>query len=72
MVDAIVRHIPGVLGKVGSLEGARYGVGVPAYTRPEVITYKSKKYRVPSILLSGDHKKIEEWRRGMRKTPKAK
>ena len=72
MVDAIVRHIPGVLGKVGSLEGARYGVGVPAYTRPEVITYKSKKYRVPLVLLSGDHKKIEEWRRRMRKTPKAK
>jgi len=34
----------------------------PHYTRPEVFEYKGKKYRVPKILLSGNHKKIEEWR----------
>lgn len=34
----------------------------PHYTRPEVLVYKGKKYRVPKILLSGNHKKIEEWR----------
>lgn len=72
MVDAIVRHIPGALGHAKSLEGARFGIGVPSYTRPEVIVYKGKKYRVPSVLLSGDHKRIEEWRKGMRKTKKTK
>lgn len=35
----------------------------PHYTRPEVFTWKGKKYRVPKILLSGDHKKIAAWRR---------
>jgi tRNA (guanine37-N1)-methyltransferase len=35
----------------------------PHYTRPEVLEYKGKKYRVPKVLLSGDHKKIEEWRK---------
>ena len=63
MVDAISRHIPGVLGKNESLEEKRYGVGVPAYTRPEVFKYKDKKYSVPKVLLSGNHKNIEEWRK---------
>jgi len=34
----------------------------PHYTRPEIFEYKGKKYRVPKVLLSGDHKKIEAWR----------
>ena len=34
----------------------------PHYTRPEIFEYKGKKYRVPKILLSGDHKKVKEWR----------
>ena len=63
VVDAVSRHIKGVLGKEESLEEKRHGVGVPMYTRPEIFKVKSKKYRVPKVLLSGDHKKIEEWRR---------
>ena len=63
VVDAIARHIPGVLGKEESLEEKRYGVGVPAYTRPEVFEYKGKKYKIPRVLKSGDHKKIDEWRK---------
>ena len=39
----------------------------PHYTRPEVLEYKGKKYRVPKVLLSGDHKKIEEWRKSKSK-----
>src|SRR3989344_3383010 len=35
----------------------------PHYTRPEIFTYKGKKYRAPKVLLSGDHKKISEWRK---------
>ena len=63
MIDAAIRHIPGVLGKEESLEEKRYGIGLAAYTRPEIIIQKEKKYRVPSVLLTGDHKKIEAWRK---------
>ena len=62
MVDALARKIPGVLGKEESLEESRHGIGVPAYTRPGEFIYKKKKYSVPSVLLSGDHKKIDAWR----------
>jgi len=63
VVDAISRHVPGVLGKDESLEEKRYGVGVPMYTRPEIFKFKNKKYSVPKVLLSGNHKKIENWRK---------
>ena len=63
VLDATARHIPGVLGDKDSLEEKRYGVGIPAYTRPEVFEYDGKNYRVPKVLLSGNHKKIHEWRR---------
>lgn len=38
------------------------GLEYPHYTRPEVLEYKGKKYRVPKVLLSGDHAKIDAWR----------
>src|SRR3989344_3378267 len=63
IVDTVARQINGVLGKNESLEEERYGVGVPAYTRPEVFKYKGKNYRVPKVLLSGNHKEIDEWRK---------
>ena len=53
-------------GKGGEQKGKKGGNGgleYPHYTRPEVLEYKGKKYRVPKVLLSGDHKKIEEWRK---------
>lgn len=62
IVDAVSRHISGVLGKEESLEEER-GIGIPAYTRPEVFEYKNKKYKVPKVLMSGHHKKIDEWRK---------
>ena len=62
VVDAVSRHILGVLGKGESLEDER-GIGIPAYTRPEVFEYKKKKYRVPKVLMSGHHKNINEWRK---------
>jgi len=62
IIDAVSRHLPGVLGKEESLEEKR-GIGIPVYTRPETFKYKNKKYSVPKILLSGHHKKIEEWRK---------
>ncbi|MDP3792511.1 MAG: tRNA (guanosine(37)-N1)-methyltransferase TrmD [bacterium] len=47
----------------GKKEEKGSGLEYPHYTRPEVLEYKGKKYRVPKVLLSGDHKKIEEWRK---------
>lgn len=61
IVDAIARHIPGVLGKGESLEENRLAAG-ELYTRPEEFTWKKKSYAVPKVLRSGDHKKINEWR----------
>lgn len=62
VIDAVLRHIKGVLGKEESLEEKRFGVGVPVYTRPEIFVLKGRKYSVPKVLLSGDHKKIAAWR----------
>lgn len=63
VADAVVRHIPGVLGKAESLAEESHAIdGVteyPQYTRPEIWN----KMKVPTVLLSGDHKKIEEWRK---------
>jgi len=63
VVDAVARQIKGVLGKEISIEEKRHGIGVPAYTRPEVFRYKGKDYKVPKVLLSGNHKEIEDWRK---------
>ncbi len=61
MIDCISRQVEGVLGNFSSLEETRTA-SKDSYTRPEVIEYKGKKYKVPKVLLSGDHKKIEAWR----------
>lgn len=61
IVDSVSRQIPGVLSTFESLEDERATSGV-AYTRPEVLTYKKKKYAVPEVLLQGNHKEIEKWR----------
>lgn len=64
MVDSISRQIPGVLGDLASLEENR--VASPdVYTRPEIFKFKGKNYRVPKILLSGHHQKIENWRKNL-------
>lgn len=63
VVDACARQIEGVLGRHESLEEERTA-SPEMYTRPEILEWKGKKYRVPKVLLGGDHKKIEEWRRG--------
>lgn len=61
VIDCMSRQIPGVLGKHDSLEEERISAS-EFYTRPEVLLYKGKKYKVPPVLLSGDHKKIDEWK----------
>lgn len=62
MMDSIARQVPGILGDFDSVEENRVASG-EIYTRPEVFKYKGKNYRVPKVLLSGNHKDIEEWRR---------
>ena len=62
IIDAITRRLPGVLGKDESVEERRVASRA-VYTRPEVIEFKKKKYRVPKVLLSGNHAEIEKWRR---------
>jgi len=68
LVDSISRLIPNVLGNPNSLgeesfgsEKEEYGDNLeyPQYTKPE----NFKGWQVPRILLSGDHKKIAEWRK---------
>lgn len=63
VLDALARRLPGVLGKDESVEERRVA-GHNVYTRPEAFLWKGKTYRVPKVLLSGDHKKIEEWKKG--------
>lgn len=62
LLDCITRRIHGVLGKDESVEERRIASG-EVYTRPEILVFKGKKHRVPKILLSGDHKKIEAWKK---------
>jgi tRNA (guanine37-N1)-methyltransferase len=62
VTDAVVRLIPGVLGGEGAAQRESFAEGLlepPQYTRPE----EFQGARVPSVLLSGDHARIERWRR---------
>jgi tRNA (guanine37-N1)-methyltransferase len=61
IIDAVARNIPGVLGTYESLEDERVSSG-EMYTRPEILEYKKKKYRVPKVLTGGNHAEIEKWR----------
>ena len=61
VLDCMSRQVEGVLGNFSSREEERIA-SRDVYTRPDVFTYKKKKYKVPQVLLSGNHKKIDEWR----------
>lgn len=61
VIDAVSRQVPGVLGDFTSREESRIASD-EVYTRPEKLVWKKKKYTVPPVLLSGNHKKIDEWR----------
>ncbi|HNV97341.1 MAG TPA: tRNA (guanosine(37)-N1)-methyltransferase TrmD [bacterium] len=65
MIDSITRLIPKVLGNKESLKYESHDAGLeyPQYTRPEIFQHKNKNYRVPSVLLSGNHKEIELWQK---------
>jgi len=62
LIDACVRLRPGVMGKEASGEDESFSAGLleyPHYTRPAVWEARP----IPEVLLSGDHGKIEGWRR---------
>ncbi len=61
LIDSISRQVPGILGKYESLEEERVSSS-EVYTRPEIMKWKGKNYRVPKVLLSGHQAKIEEWK----------
>ncbi len=61
IIDCIARQIPSVLGNNQSLEEERIS-SHEMYTRPAIYEHEKKKYKVPDVLMSGDHKKIDEWR----------
>src|SRR3954471_5808402 len=62
LLDACVRLLPGVMGKAESSVDESFAQGLleyPQYTRPQGFEGRA----IPEILLSGDHAKIEAWRR---------
>ncbi len=67
ITEAVSRLIPGVLGKEASLAEESHNqpgyLEYPQYTRPEVVNWKGKEYKVPDVLLSGNHAEIEKWRK---------
>lgn len=68
VIDSIVRLLPGVLGgetsaEIESFTDEEKTLEYPQYTRPEIY----RGMQVPEVLLSGNHKKIDEWRKKHRK-----
>jgi len=62
LVDTVIRLVPGVLGHKDSIKQESFSGNLleyPQYTRPAVY----KGLRVPHVLLSGDHNKIQQWRK---------
>ena len=66
VLDAVARLVPGVVGKEESLVNESFSESAsgrileyPQYTRPEIFN----KQRVPKVLLSGNHGKVDEWRK---------
>ncbi|MFH0906962.1 MAG: tRNA (guanosine(37)-N1)-methyltransferase TrmD [bacterium] len=79
VIDAVSRLVTGVISK-GSLKEESFSNSLkiknlklkiekeyPHYTRPEIVIINRKKRKVPGVLLSGNHKKIKEWRDGKMK-----
>lgn len=66
VIDAVARQLPGVLGKDESSHEESFSPALgrkkeyPHYTRPEDF----RGLKVPEVLVNGNHKKIEEWRKG--------
>lgn len=66
IIESVSRLLSGVIAKEESVKNESFSKEDirehPHYTRPEVFEMGKRKIKVPKILLSGDHKKIKEWR----------
>lgn len=63
--EAVLRLIPGVLGKLESVDNESFSRGMleyPQYTKPEVLKVGKKVMRVPKVLLAGHHANMNAWR----------
>jgi tRNA (guanine37-N1)-methyltransferase len=63
--EAVLRLVPGVIGKLESTTRESFADGMleyPQYTKPEVLKIGKKAYRVPKVLLTGHHRNIDTWR----------
>lgn len=67
VMEAVTRLLPGAVGKEESIANESFSdeklLEHPHYTRPEMLKLKGQSRRVPKVLLSGNHAKIEKWRR---------
>ncbi len=66
LIDSLIRLLPEALGHNESAVEDSFYSGLldhPHYTRPETLVIDGKNENVPSVLLSGDHKKIAQWRK---------
>lgn len=75
VIETVARLVPGVIGKEEFLKERMMDAGefieYPQYTRPEVFEPEpGVKWKVPKVMVSGNHKEIEEWRRKKRKVIK--
>lgn len=65
-LDSISRLLPGVLGNENSLLEESFNDDIvseyPQYTKPSIFKINKKEYKVPKILLSGNHQEIKKWR----------
>ena len=62
LLEAVARHLPGVLGNASSVTDESFAAGLleaPHYTRPA----EFRGMKVPDVLMSGDHAAIDRWRR---------
>jgi len=66
IIDSITRLLPNVLGNKESFKDESHSkkgiLEYPQYTKPEILKLGKKEYKVPKILLSGHHKKIQDWK----------
>lgn len=74
IIDSISRLLPGVLGNAASINEESHSetniLEYPQYTRPAIFIANGKKYKVPSVLLEGNHAKIQTWREQKQKIKK--
>ncbi len=66
IIDSVTRLLPEVLGNSESLSDESHNekdvLEYPQYTKPAEFKVGNKKYKVPEVLLSGNHKLVEEWK----------